>query len=336
MNEECVAISHGSGTGLSYLLDNVILPELRDVLISGPFEDAACLDLSSGRIAFTTDSFVVSPRKFPGGNIGKLAACGTLNDLAMMGAKPLFLSFALILEEGLPFSELREYLQSFVVICKGVGVKVACGDTKVVERGKADGLFINTSGIGLLSQDYKISVVNAQISDCVIVSGPIGSHGITIMAERGNLNFGTKAKSDCASLYDAVKVLLDAVPETRCLRDATRGGVAAILNEIAQSSGVTILLNEESIPVLPEVKTACEFLGIDPLQSANEGTFVAIVPESKINDALKALHSVKESSQACVIGQVKLKERFPCILTTSIGGHRAVEIPHGRLLPRIC
>lgn len=334
---DTILLSHGSGRGLSALLDKIVLPALTDGnSING--EDAAVLPwISSSRIAFTTDSFVVTPLTFPGGDIGKLAACGTINDLAMVGAIPRFMAVALIIEEGLPAADLQRYLFSLRSVCRSENVSIVCGDTKVIERGKGDGLFINTTGIGEIPPERcPLSVRNAAVSDVVIVSGPIGLHGITILAQRENLDFANNAVSDCAPLYRLSNAILSVSSSVRVLRDATRGGCAAVLNEIAASSGVTIRIEQSLIPVPEVVRGACSFLGMDPLQIANEGTFVAVVPADDAQACLDALHALPDGIGAVVIGSVVKKGRFAVEIVTEIGGVRPVEVPPGQLLPRIC
>jgi hydrogenase expression/formation protein HypE len=332
---ETIQLSHGSGRGLDSLLHEVILPELSiDTVL--PLEDAAVLKLPTGRIAFTTDSFVVQPLEFPGGNIGKLSVCGTVNDLAMMGARPYALSVALILEEGLEVAVLRRVLRSLADEARNAGVTISCGDTKVVDKGKADGMFITTSGIGVVPDKWDLSVGSAHPGDAVLVSGPIGCHGIAILAARKGLNFASQAVSDCACLYTLAEKLLAAAPHARCLRDATRGGCSAVLNEIAQASKATIAIDQDAVPVPPEVASACGFLGFDPLDIANEGRFIAVVPKSEATAALAALRSDKLGSSAAVIGKVEEKGRFGVVMKTVIGGTRVVDVPAGELLPRIC
>ncbi len=335
MTIERVELQHGSGTGQAALLRQVVLPALA-ADHEGPFEDAAVVQSPGGRLAFTTDSFVVHPLEFPGGDIGKLAACGTINDLAMVGATPLFLSASLILEEGLETKLLRRILDSLAGVCRECGVRLVCGDTKVVERGKADGVYITTSGIGEVRAGLTLSSARARPGDRVLVSGPIGRHGVAIMAQRANLGFASHAVSDCAPLHEAAGALLAAAPGTRVMRDATRGGVAAVLNEIAADSGVTLLLDKADVPVDPVVEGACALLGMEPLQIANEGTFVAVVPAGECQKALEALRSTAAAVSAVSIGTALEKGRFPVLLRTEIGGTRPVEIPPGRLLPRIC
>jgi hydrogenase expression/formation protein HypE len=330
-----ILLSHGSGRGQDELLHELILPEIG--MDSGaPLEDAAVFPLPKGRIAFTTDSFVVQPLEFPGGDIGRLAVCGTVNDLAVTGAVPLALSVALILEEGLDAALLRRVLRSIRDESAGTGITVCCGDTKVVDKGKADGMFISTSGIGVVPAGRDISAAHAGPGDRVLVSGPIGLHGIAVLAARKNLDFASKAVSDCACLHTLVEAMLAAVPQTHCIRDATRGGCAAVLNEIAAASGVTILLDQDAVPVPPEVRSACGFLGLDPLHISNEGRFIGIVPNDGADAALAALRGHERGRDARIIGTVEKKGTFPVIMKTSIGGSRVVDVPPGELLPRIC
>jgi len=330
-----IHLSHGSGKGLADLLDEIILPAMGHNP-SAVLEDAAVLAPIAGRLAFTTDSFVVNPIEFPGGDIGKLAACGTINDLAMMGALPRFLSVSLILEEGLETGPLSRVLGSLRSVCVEAGVQVSCGDTKVVERGKADQIFVTTSGIGEIPAIRNITAAGLRPGDAVLVSGPIGKHGIAVMAARQKLGFASSVISDCAPLHGPVKALLEAVPEVRAMRDATRGGIAAVLNELADASKVTIEIEENCIPVTRSVTGACSLMGLDPLTVANEGTFIAIVPEGQADNALKALRSHPLSAEACRIGTAKPRGRFPGLLQTKIGGLRPIMLPPGELLPRIC
>jgi hydrogenase expression/formation protein HypE len=333
--DDSIRLSHGSGRGLQELLRETVLPALlpgkNDIL-----EDAAVFDSPGGRLAFTSDSFVVWPLEFSGGNIGKLSACGTINDLAMMGARPLFLSVSLILEEGLEMRVLARVLSSLREECGNAGVVIACGDTKVVDRGKADGMFISTSGVGVVPEGRRLSAGNARAGDAVLVSGPIGLHGIAILSQRKGLRFASEAVSDCAALSGLVEALLSAVPQARALRDATRGGCAAVLHEIAEASKASILLDETAIPVPDVVRGACSFLGLDPLHIANEGRFVAVVPAEDAKNAVTVLDSHPLGAGASIIGEVVERRRFPLLLKTIIGGTRPVEVPAGELLPRIC
>ena len=332
---DTILLAHGSGRGLDDLLHRVVLPELG--LDTGlPLEDAAVFPLPAGRGAFTADAFVVHPLEFPGGNIGKLSVCGTINDLAMRGAVPHSISVSIILEEGLDVQLLRRVLRSIREECAAVGITIQCGDTKVVDKGKADGMFICTSGLGVVPHGRDLSAVNAKPGDLVLVSGPVGLHGIAIIAARKGLDFASAAVSDCASLNFLTEAMLAAAPHTRVLRDATRGGCAAVLNEIAKASQVTMVLRQQAIPIPPEVSAACNFLGMDPLQVANEGRFVAVVPENEADAALAACRSRKLGEGAAVIGRVEARSRFPVVMETIIGGRRVVDVPSGELLPRIC
>jgi hydrogenase expression/formation protein HypE len=332
---DTIRLSHGSGRGLDELLREIVLPGLYGDF-AGPFEDAAVVNLPAGRAAFTTDSFVVQPLEFKGGNIGTLAACGTINDLAMMAARPLLMSVSLILEEGLDAAVLARMIKSLRDECDAAGVAVVCGDTKVVDRGKADAMFVTTSGIGMVREGANVSVANARPGDSVLVSGPIGRHGIAIMAARKGLNFASTVTSDCASLHRLVEALLDAAPNTRTMRDATRGGCAAVLNEIAAASKATVSIRQDALPVTPEVGSACSFLGLDALHVANEGTFIAVVPADQAEKAIAAMRCHDIGRGAAIIGTVKEKGRFGAVMETIIGGTRVIDVPAGELLPRIC
>ncbi len=335
MTLSTIRMSHGSGKGNQELLETVVFPALFPGGV-GTLEDAFIFDIPGRRFAFTTDSFVVSPLEFPGGDIGKLSACGTINDLAMMAAKPILLSVSLILEEGLDISLLSKVLGSLYAVCASQGVRISCGDTKVVDKGKADGMYITTSGIGIVRVGISLSAANARPGDAVIVSGGIGLHGITVLSRRKNLRFASSAVSDCAPLFSLSDALLTAAPFTRAMRDATRGGIAAVLYEIAEASKACIVIDESAVPVPPVVRGACSFLGLDPLYIANEGRFVAIVPAEAAGAAVNALKSHPDGKDACLIGSVASAGRFPVLLKTAIGGTRPVEMPSGELLPRIC
>ncbi|MDF7826547.1 hydrogenase expression/formation protein HypE [Pontiellaceae bacterium B12227] len=325
-----ITMAHGSGRGLSDLLETVVLPNLLAEQGS-VLEDAAVFQTLEGRLAFTTDSFVVQPLEFSGGDIGKLAACGTINDLAVMGAVPSHMSVSLILEEGLEVALLERVLNSLRDVCISCGVNICCGDTKVIDRGSGDGLYMNTSGVGRVAEGLALSAANARPGDAVIVSGDIARHGVAILSQRQNLGFESQVESDCAPLDELCAALLKAVPDTRVMRDATRGGCAAVLNEIAAASGVSIKLDGSAIPVTEAVKQACAFLGMDPLQVANEGTFFAVVPRASVAEARAAI-----GGGSAVIGTVGEASRFPVTISTEIGGTRPVENPPGELLPRIC
>ena len=335
MDNSLVRLAHGSGSGLQQLLHEIIFPALLPGW-QGVYEDAAVLDSVPGRFAFTSDSFVVWPLEFNGGNIGKLAACGTINDLAMMGALPRYMSVSLILEEGLEKSLLSRILASLRIACQESRVRIVCGDTKVVDKGKADGMFISTSGIGIVPEGRNLSAGNARPGDAVLVSGPIGLHGIAILSQRKGLGFASEALSDCAALDGLVEALLEKVPGTKALRDATRGGCAAVMHEIAKSSNASIILDETKLPVPDVVKGACAYLGLDPLHVANEGRFIAIVPAGQADAAVFACNAHPTGKGAARIGTVVERQRFPLLLKTIIGGTRPVEMPSGELLPRIC
>lgn len=290
----------------------------------------------SPRLAFSTDSFVVHPLIFPGGNIGDLAVYGTVNDLAMAGAQPRFLSAAFILEEGLPMDTLGQITTTFAQAAKSSGVQVVTGDTKVVDKGHGDGLFINTTGIGLIPSGVQIAPGNAQVGDVVIVSGTIGDHGMAIMSVREGLEFETRILSDTAPLHELVETMLAASLDIHCLRDATRGGLAAALNELAKSSRIGISFEEGRVPLQPAVKAACEMLGMDPFYVANEGKLVAIVKGAVAEEVLAAMQSHPLGQQAAIIGQVVAEHPGLVVSKTGIGGSRVVDLPAGELLPRIC
>jgi len=303
--------------------------------ILAKLDDSAVFDFS-GRLAFTTDSYVVSPIFFPGGDIGKLAVCGTVNDLAMSGAQPLYLSLSFIIEEGLPQSELGQIVDSIQNAAKEAGVKIATGDTKVVNRGSADKLFINTAGIGIIPQGVDISGSNANPGDKVLLSGPIGDHGIAVLSQREGLSFSTQLESDCAPLNSLVAEMLSASPNIHCLRDPTRGGLATTLNELAKQSKVSIRIEEEKVPVREEVLAACEMLGFDPLYIANEGKLVAIVPAEDADRVLKAMRENPYGKDASIIGEVRAEHPGRVVMKTCLGASRIVDMLVGDPLPRIC
>lgn len=337
IREERITLSHGAGGKATHtLIEAVFLDAFRNPLLE-PLEDAASLTTAAGRLAFTTDSFVVSPLFFPGGDIGDLAVNGTVNDLAMCGARPLYLSCGFILEEGFPVADLQRIVASMAAAATRAGVQIVTGDTKVVERGKADGCYITTAGVGLLDRPATLSAAAAQPGDTVLVSGPIGDHGITVMLARGELDIEADIVSDTAPLHELTAALLDAVPDgVRLLRDATRGGVATICNEVAVASQVAVVLDERAVPVRPEVNGASELLGIDPLYVACEGRLVAVVAADRADDALAALQSLPVGSGAARIGSVRDDPPGLVLLRTSFGGTRIVDLLVGDPLPRIC
>jgi hydrogenase expression/formation protein HypE len=336
VREERITMSHGSGGKATHtLIEAIFLEAFRNPLLE-PLEDSARLQIDGSSVALTTDSFVVSPLFFPGGNIGDLAVNGTVNDLAVAGAVPLYLSAGFILEEGFSVADLTRITESMRDAAAAAGVRVVTGDTKVVERGKADGCYINTAGVGLLDRDARLGVAQARPGDAVLVSGPIGDHGITIMLARGELDIEADVRSDTAPLAGLVAGLLDAVPGVRALRDATRGGVATILNEIAQSADVGVLVREDAIPVRAEVRGAAELLGIDPLYVACEGRLVAVVDGGQAAQALAALRAHPLGRQAAIIGEVTAEPAGLVSIKTVFGGTRIVDLLVGDPLPRIC
>jgi hydrogenase expression/formation protein HypE len=333
---ESILLGHGSGGRMSGdLLRNILLPALQNAVLDR-LDDQAIVDIGGSRIAFTTDSFVVKPLFFPGGDIGTLAVNGTVNDLAMGGAEPLFLSLALILEEGLPLDILRRVVESIRVAAALAGVVVVTGDTKVVEKGSGDGLFVNTSGIGLVSSGVRLSADQARPGDRVLLSGTIGDHGITILSQREGLEFQSAVASDTAALHTLVAAMLRASSEIRCLRDPTRGGLSSSLNEIAARSRVGIELEEKAIPVRAEVQGACEMLGLDPLYVANEGKLVAIVEPTAAERVLHAMRQHPLGREAREIGIVTQSHPGMVTLRTRLGTSRIVDLLSGDQLPRIC
>jgi hydrogenase expression/formation protein HypE len=333
--EDKILLAHGSGGKLAHqLVEENFVKALGNPLLAR-LDDSAVIDFN-GKLAFTTDSYVISPIFFPGGDIGKLAVCGTVNDLAMSGAKPLYLSLSFIIEEGLPLSELSKIIASIRETAQEVEVQIVTGDTKVVHHGSADKLFINTAGIGIVPEEVNISGSNARPGDKVILSGTIGDHGIAVLSQREGLSFSTQLKSDCAPLGSLVAEILTASPNIHSLRDPTRGGLATILNELADQSQVSIRIEEEEIPVREEVLAACEMLGFDPLYVANEGKLVAIVPAEDSNKVLQTMRENKYGRDATIIGEVKAEHPGRVVMKTCLGASRIVDMMVGDILPRIC
>ena len=333
--KDTVVLGHGSGGKLSHdLINRLFLPELGKAAPRA-LDDSAIVTLNGQRLALTTDSHVVSPLFFPGGDIGKLAICGTVNDLAMVGAKPYALTCGFVVEEGLSFEILQRIVQSMRDAAAEAGVFIAAGDTKVVQKGGADKLFINTSGVGLVDAGVDISGVNAKLGDVIIISGTLGDHGIAVMSAREDLGFSTDLQSDVAPLNHLVCAMMDA-GEIHVLRDPTRGGLATTLNEIAKQSNVVIELQETQIPVKPQVHAACEMLGFDPLFVANEGKLVAFVKAEDVDKVLSAMKKVNYGKDAVVIGKVIETGKAQVRLKTAIGGTRLVDMLPGEMLPRIC
>ncbi|HXQ95524.1 MAG TPA: hydrogenase expression/formation protein HypE [Candidatus Acidoferrales bacterium] len=335
--QERVLLGHGSGGQLSAaLMRDVIAPALGAASPGGPLNDAALVEIGGQRLAFTTDSFVVSPLVFPGGDIGELAVNGTINDLAMMGAHPVAISLAYVIEEGLPFDELCAVTESVARAATAAGVRVVTGDTKVVGRGAADRLFVNTSGIGVVPVGVDLGADRASPGDAVLLSGPIGLHGVAIMSVREGLEFEVEIASDTQPLHRLAAAVLAAAPDAHVLRDPTRGGLASAVNEIAVASGVGIELDEDAIPVPGPVRAACEMLGLDPLHVANEGKCVAFVPADHAAGALAAMRALPEGEGAALVGRVVADHPGMVTVRTLVGSERIVDMLVGEQLPRIC
>jgi len=333
--DDSILLAHGSGGKLSHeLVEKKIVPFLANPALN-KLDDSAVFE-ASGRLAFTTDSYVVNPIFFPGGDIGKLAVCGTVNDLAMNGAKPLYLSLAAIIEEGFLLSELEQIVQSIKKTAEEAEVSIITGDTKVVNRGQADKLFITTSGVGIISPGVDISGANARAGHKVLLSGSIGDHGIAIMSQREGLKFSMTLQSDCAPLNKLVSQMLETSSKIHCFRDPTRGGLATTLNELARQSKVGIVIEEAKIPVKEEVKAACELLGLDPIYVANEGKLVAIVDPADADKILARMRKNIYGRDAAIIGEVTKEHPGKVIMKTKLGPSRIVDMLSGELLPRIC
>jgi hydrogenase expression/formation protein HypE len=332
-----IVMAHGGGGRLmQQLLDTLVEPVFRNPIL-GQKHDSAVIEINGTRLAFTTDSYVVKPLFFPGGDIGKLAVCGTLNDLAMSGAKPLYLTCSLIIEEGLPIADLQLVLQSMQRAAAEAGVLVVTGDTKTVDRGKGDGLYINTAGIGIMGENVNIRPAAIRPGDHIIINSDLARHGIAIMLEREGMNFEHRIQSDCADVSGLVQALLAAGVEIHCLRDLTRGGLASVLIELASACGLEFELNESALPLRDDVNAACEILGFDPLYIANEGCFAAFVPEPQTEAALAVLRRHPLGRQSRLVGQVKGEHaRGRVTLQTPIGVKRVLDLLSGEQLPRIC
>ena len=332
-----VILGHGSGGKLSHdLVSQLFLPAFSNPALAAANDAGIVLAGDSTRLALSTDSHVVWPLVFPGGDIGRLAVCGTVNDLSMMGATPVFLTAGFILEEGLDFELLKRIISSMREAADEARIEIVAGDTKVVQKGKADGLYINTSGVGTLASGINIGGAMARAGDHVILSGPIGDHGIAVLSARGEIGFETELKSDVAPLNKLVAAMIKASPRIHVLRDPTRGGVATSLNEIVHQSQVGIVLDESKIPVRSAVRAACEMLGFDPLYIANEGKLLAIVEADDSEKVLRAMRSAPYGEEATLIGEVKAEPRGRVLLRTAMGSHRIVDVLMGELLPRIC
>jgi hydrogenase expression/formation protein HypE len=331
-----VTLAHGGGGKLMHqLLEKMILPAF-DSPIAESRHDGAVFEVGGARLAFTTDSYVVKPLFFPGGDIGSLAINGTVNDLAMCGARPMYLSCGFILEEGLPMETLWRVVQSLKRNAEIAGVQLVTGDTKVVDKGKGDQIFINTAGIGILDHGIRIGPKQVRAGDAIILSGDIGRHGVAIMATREGLEFETAIESDCAPVHRSVQRLIDSGIAVRCLRDLTRGGLGTTLIEIAETSGYQIQIEEAKIPVRQDVAGACEMLGFDPLYLANEGRFVAFVGADQVDHALELMRSEEVSANAEVIGVVTDQHRGRVVMKSKLGTTRIIDMLSGEQLPRIC
>jgi hydrogenase expression/formation protein HypE len=337
-----ILLGHGSGGWLTAdLIQHLFVPAFGNDVLNA-LEDQAILRLDLGdgvkaaRLAFTTDSFVVRPLFFPGGDIGRLAVHGTVNDLAVGGARPLFLSAAFILEEGLALADLKRIVASMRAACDEAGVALVTGDTKVVDQGKGDQVFITTSGIGLVPEGRSLSISAARPGDCIVVSGTIGDHGIAIMSVREGIEFETVLESDSAPLTDLVQTMLAACPRIRAMRDPTRGGVSSALNELAAASRVGVTIHEAALPIRAEVRGACELLGLDPLYVANEGKLIAVVPSEDADRLLEAMRSHSLGRDAAIIGEVVAEHPGMVTLRSVVGGERVVTMLAGEQLPRIC
>jgi len=331
-----ISLAHGGGGKLTHqLIENIFRPAFYNAELETQ-HDGAVFDIPFEKLAFTTDSYIVNPIIFPGGNIGSLAVNGTVNDLAMCGARPLYLSVGFILEEGLLMQTLWTIVQAMKNAADNAGVKIVTGDTKVVDKGKGDGIFINTSGVGIIEHSLKIHPESIQPGDLVLLSGDIGRHGIAIMAAREGLGFKSQIESDCAGFSNLVQNLIEANIQIHCMRDLTRGGLATALIEIAQTSKLSIKINEPEIIVNEDVKGACEILGLDPMYVANEGRFVAIVKEDNASRALEIMQKDPLGSQARIIGIVEQKPKEKVILKTKLGTSRMLDMLSGEQLPRIC
>jgi hydrogenase expression/formation protein HypE len=336
MADDKILLAHGSGGKLSHdLIKQVFLPQFSNPFLE-PLDDSAKINNRNGSIAFTTDSYVVNPLFFPGGDIGKLAVCGTVNDLSMVGAAPSYLSLSLIVEEGFPIALLKQIISSIHETAEQTGISIVTGDTKVVEHGAADDLFINTAGIGWIRPGINLSSINARPGDKILLNGPLGDHEVTILSQREGFGFQGDLRSDCAPLNDMVGKMLDACPSIRCMRDPTRGGLATTLNEIASMSTVGMVIEEEKVPVRESVRGICELLGLDPLYLANEGKLIAICPPNEADRLLEVMKNHPLGKNGEIIGTVTEENPKRVVLRTLIGGHRILDMLTGGQYPRIC
>ena len=336
LRDELVTLAHGSGgKATRALVESLFVEELGNPLLA-PLGDSAVLELNGTRLAFTTDSYVVKPIFFPGGDIGELAVNGTVNDLAVAGARPVALAAGFVIEEGFPIVDLRRIAASMARAAAGAGVPVAAGDTKVVERGKADGLYVTTAGIGVIADGVSLSPERVRPGDRVLVSGTLGDHGMAVMVARGELELEVDLESDTAPVHELTAALLELGHAVRWMRDPTRGGLATALNELAEQAGVAVVLEEPALPLRPAVVGTCEILGIDPLYVASEGRLIAVVAEEAANDALAILRSHPLGAEAAIVGEVRAEPEGFVLLQTGFGGSRVVDMLVGDPLPRIC
>jgi hydrogenase expression/formation protein HypE len=336
MKDKRILLSHGAGGRMSHdLLHEFFLPFFDNALLRA-LDDSAVIPAGPAPIAFTTDSYVVKPLFFPGGDIGRLAICGTVNDLAMVGARPLGLSASFILEEGLPFEDLERVLSSMKGAVQEAGVRVVTGDTKVVEHGAAEGIYITTAGIGSIPEGVAMGSAHARPGDVIMVSGPLGDHEIAVLMARGEFSLQGGVESDCAPLNGLVEVMLKACPDIHCLRDPTRGGLATVLWEIATSSKVGVVIDEGQVPIREQVRAVCDLLGFDPYYLANEGKLVAFVPQGEAAGVIQAMQAHPLGREAAIIGKVVAENPGKVLLRTNIGGHRLLEPLSGEQFPRIC
>lgn len=336
MKAERILMAHGSGGLMSQqLIDEVFKSAWKNEYLEAML-DGALLNLPAGRAAMSTDSFVITPIFFPGGDIGKLSICGTVNDLVACGARPLYLSVAMIIEEGLPMADLQRIAASMAQTASQAGVKLVTGDTKVVEKGSADGIFINTTGIGIIPEGIDYRPQRIQEGDHIIVTGTMGDHGLSILAQREGLRFSTPVVSDCAPLYAIGRELAPYKADVRCMRDPTRGGLATVLNEIAAQANLNIIVREKDIPVSPVVRGACDMLGMDPLYMANEGKMVIFTAPEKSAAVIKTLHDIPECREAAIIGELRAQPADMVLIETELGAERILGTLEGEHVPRIC
>jgi len=336
IRQDRILLSHGSGgTMMRDLIEELFVAEFGDATLLR-MDDAAALDFPAGRLSFSTDTYVVNPLFFPGGDIGRLAVCGTVNDVATAGARPLYLSVGFVLEEGMAVDDLRRILVSMRESAAEAGVRIVTGDTKVVERGHGDGVYVNTAGVGVLPLGLDLSGSHCRPGDIVLLSGTLGDHGIAVISTREGLTFSTDIRSDAAPLSRLIAAVLDAAPDVRCFRDPTRGGLASTLNELAGASGLSITVEETSVPVRDQVRGACEMLGYDVYQVANEGKMVTVVPEEQASAALEAMRSAPYGEDAAIIGRIAEGPTGKVYVKTGFGATRIMDMLVGEQLPRIC